>query len=271
VRRGAASCRAVRGSCQWRRSGPKHRCRHRWAVLGGRAPPGAVTRVRSGRPAGVAGAGRSGRWTGWSLPCPRPGPAVGRPSSPSSGRPTSGVRCPGVRCPGVRTDRLRCPRHCRRAVRVALDLEWLGVGAARLGAVDRGPRCPRAGGRLPASGLTRRRWYGGWPCPAATRSTVARGRGLAGVPAAAPPGRHGLVQGQGAGRVGEPGTQQVLTGPPAGRPGGRRRGARPWGVDPAAVTTLGGRSARVVRWRPAPEGPPGSVGSSLRPQRGRDI
>jgi hypothetical protein len=37
-----------------------------------------------------------------------------------------------------------------------------------------------------------------------------------GCGAAWPPGRHGLVQGQGAGRVGEPGTQQVLTGPPQG-------------------------------------------------------
>ena len=236
MRRGAASCRAVRGSCQWRRrSGPQHMCRHRGAVLGGRAPPGAVTRVRSGRPAGVVGAGMSGRRTGWSLPCPRPGPAVGRPSSPSSGRPTSGSGVQVSRCPVSRRPVSRCPDG-QAALSAALPPRGprrAGPGVAGCGgrpAGRSGSRCPRyPGGWSPACiGPEGKRWCGGWPCPAATRSTVAQGRGLAGVPAAAPPGRHGLVQGQGAGWMGEPGTQQVLTGLPAGRLGGRRRGARPW-------------------------------------------
>jgi len=69
-----------------------------------------------------------------------------------------------------------------------MDLEWLGWGAAGWAQWIEVPPVS-AGGWSPASGLTRRRWCGGWPCPAATRSTVARGRRLAGVPAAAPPGR----------------------------------------------------------------------------------
>jgi hypothetical protein len=105
--------------------------------------------------------------------------------------PVSGVQASGVQVSGVQVSGrtgLRCPRQCRRAVRVALDLEWLGVGGRRLGAVGRG--APGVRGRVVACiGPDGKRWCGGWPCPAATRSTVAQGRRLAGVPAAAPPGR----------------------------------------------------------------------------------
>jgi hypothetical protein len=188
--------------------------------------PSAVTRVRSGRPAGVAGARMSGRRPGWSLPCPRPGPAVGRPSSPSSGRPTSSVRCPVSRCPvsgrpvsGRPVFRLpvfRCPdgQACavrgNAAARSASRWTWSGWvwGPAGWAQWVEVPRCPR---RVVACiGPDGKRWCGGWPCPAATRSTVAPGPTLGrrpGCGAAWPPGRHGLVQGQAAGRVGEPGTQ----------------------------------------------------------------
>jgi hypothetical protein len=91
---------------QWRRrSGPRRRCRHRGAVLGGRALPGAVTRARLGPPSGWSPVARmSGRRPGRSLPCPRP------QSHRGDVRPTgrADVQRPRVRCPvhpGVRTDR----------------------------------------------------------------------------------------------------------------------------------------------------------------------
>jgi hypothetical protein len=188
VRRGAASCRAVRGSRQWRRrSGPpaqvpSPRSRPGWPSAPRRCDPGEV-----GRPAGVAGARMSGRRPGWSLPCPRPVPPWDvRPAGRADvQRPVSGVQASGVQVSG-RTG-LRCPRHCRRAVRVALDLEWLGVGPPGWAHGSRCPRCPRA--VVACIGPDGKRWCGGWPCPAAPRSTVAQGRRLAGVPAAAPPGR----------------------------------------------------------------------------------
>jgi hypothetical protein len=155
VRRGASSCRAVRGSWQWRRrSGPQHRCRHRGAGLGGRAPPGAVTRGEVGPPSrgsrarGCPDAGQAGR-------CPVRAPVPPWDVRPAGRadvqRPVSGVQASGVQVSG-RTG-LRCPRHGRRAVRVALDLEWLGVGGRRLSAVGRGAPVS-AGGWSPASGLT---------------------------------------------------------------------------------------------------------------------
>jgi hypothetical protein len=179
VRRGAASCRAVRGSCQWRRrSGPQHRCRHRGAVLGGRAPPGAVTRVRSGRPAGVADARMSGRRPRWSFPCPRPGPAAGRPSSPSSGRPTSSVRCPVSRRPVFRCPVFRCPdgQACavrgNAAARSASRWTWSGWVWGPPGWAQRVqvPPVSAGGGRLPASGLT------GCDGAAVGRARLPRGR-----------------------------------------------------------------------------------------------
>jgi hypothetical protein len=244
VRRGAASYRAVLGSCHGGgqdASTGAVTAEPSWVA----ERPGAVTWVSRAAQRVVAGARMSGRRPGRSLPCPRPGPAVGRPSSRSSGHPTSrclvsGVRCPVSRRPLPRRPVSRCPDGQASAVRgtaaarSASRWTWSGWvwGAAPLGPVGRGgPRCPRAGGRLPASGVTGSDGAAVGRARAAPRSTVVQGRRLAGVVAAAPPGRRadmGLVQGQGVGRVGEPGTQQVLTGPPAGRLGGRRRGARPW-------------------------------------------
>jgi hypothetical protein len=226
---------------------PSPRGRPGWPSAPRRCDPGEV-----GPPSGVAGARMSGRRPGWSLPCPRPGPAVGRPSSRSSGRPTSGVRCPvsgvqasGVQASGVQVSGrtgLRCPRHCRRAVRVALDLEWLGVGPPAGRSGSRWPRGPRAGGRLPVSGL----WGidgGGWPCPAAQGSTVAQAdawpasrlrRRLAAGPTRADRGP-GCRPGGGA---------RDAAG--AHRSPRRASGRSPaWcptmGLDQAVVTTLGGR------------------------------
>jgi hypothetical protein len=248
-----AGARPHAGRCEAAVSGgggqsPQHRCRHRGAVLGGRAPPGAVTRVRSGRPAAVAGARMSGPRPGRSLPCPRPGPAVGRPSSPSSGRPTSGVQASGVQVSGVQVSGrtgLRCPRHCRRAVRVALDLERLGVEAAGWAQWVEVPPVS-AGGWSPASGLPgsdgaavgRARRPRGRPSP--------RGRRLPGVPAAAPPGRRADT-GWSRARVpagwGSPGPSRCS--PVPRRTSGRSPAWRPtMGLDQEVVTTLGGRSAR---------------------------
>jgi hypothetical protein len=156
-----AGARPHAGRCwaavQWRRrSGPQHRCRHRGAVLGGRAPPGAVTRVRSGRPAG--GRRREDVRTPARLvvalsPPPVP-PWDVRPAGRADVQ-RPGVRCPGVRCPGVRTDRpplsaAMPPRGPRRAGPGVAGVWGRPVGRSG----SRCPRCPRAGGRLPASGLT---------------------------------------------------------------------------------------------------------------------
>jgi hypothetical protein len=245
VRRGAASCRAVLGSCQWRRrSGPQRRCRRRGAVLGGRAPPGAVTPGEVGPPSG--GRRREDVRTPAGLVVALSAPRSRRGTSVQPVERTSNVQCPvsGVQvsgCPGVRTDRPALsaalpPRGPRRA-----GPGVAGYGGRRLGAVGRG--APGVCGRVVACiGPDGKRWCGGWPCPAATRSTVAQGRRLAGVPAAAPPGRRADT-GWSRARC-RPGggarDEQVLTGPPAGRLGGRRRGARPW-LGPRVVTTLGGR------------------------------
>ena len=220
-----AGARPHAGRCwaavQWLRSGPRRRCRHRGAVVGGRAPPVAVIRARSGRPAGVAG--REDVRT----PA-RPVVALSASSGPS-GRADVQLQHPRVRCPGVRgiqgvrTDTLRCPRRCRRAVR-ALDPGVARCGgpsrpgaAGRRAAVVRGRR-----GRLPALVLTGRGWcgVGRRPWLARTRVDVAQGRRLAGVPAAAPPWpqRANTGAGPGPGCGGEHGTEQVLTAP-AGRPG----------------------------------------------------
>jgi hypothetical protein len=179
---GARQLSAVRAPAQV----PSPRGRPGWPSAPRRCDPGEV-----GPPSGGRRRGDVRTPDRLVIALSAPGPAVGRPSSPSSGRPTSGVRCPGVRCPGVRTDRPALsaampPRGPRRAGPGVAGCR--GPPAGRSG--SRCPRCGRqAGGRLPASGLTRRRWCGGWPCPAAMRPTVARGRRLAGVPAAAPPDR----------------------------------------------------------------------------------
>jgi hypothetical protein len=218
VRRGAASCRAVLGSCQWRRrSGPQRRCRRRGAVLGGRAPPGAVTPGEVGPPSG----GRrredvrtpAGLVVALSAPRSRRGTSVqpvertSNVQCPMSGVPVSGVQASAVQVSG-RTG-LRCPRHCRRAVRVALDLEWLGMGAAGWAQWVEVPPVS-VGGWSPASGLTgsdgaavgRARRPRGRPSPRADAWPASRlRRRLAAGPTRAGPG-------PGAGRVGEPGTSR---------------------------------------------------------------
>jgi hypothetical protein len=139
----------------------------------------------------------SGRRSDRSLPCPRPRSRRGdvRPTGRADVQ-RPGVRCPGVRCIQVsgRTG-LRCPRRCRRAVRAALDLEWLGVaGRPRVGAVGRRVAVVRGRrGRLPASGRTGRDGAA-LAVLARRRVTVAQGRLLGRRPgwgAAWPPGRHG--------------------------------------------------------------------------------
>jgi hypothetical protein len=155
-----------------------------------RRDPGEV-----GPPSGWSPAARMlGRRPGRSLPVRLVRSAVGCPSNRSSGRPAFRRPVPRrPRPPGVRTDRplvsAALPPPCPRRA---------GPGVARCGRPPRpgaaGPRAPcpvvrGRRGRLPASGLTRRGWCGvgrGW---LARGSTVAQGRRLAGVPAAAPPGR----------------------------------------------------------------------------------
>jgi hypothetical protein len=247
----------------------------------GRAPPVAVTRARSGHPAGSPVARMSGRRPGRSLPCP-PRP-VGRGNVRPTGRVDiqhPGVWCPGVRCPAPGASRCpdgqalvsaalppRCPR--RAGPRVA---RWRATPAAV------GRRAAAACGRrgcLPASGRTGRDGaalaVAGWhEVDRSPRPPLGRRPGCG---AAWPAGRHGAGPGQGAGRVaGSPGTKQVFTGP-AGRPGQVAGVVLTNGPGPGGVTTLRGRWARVVRWRPASEGPLGSVGeqpaAAARPQRVR--
>jgi hypothetical protein len=218
-------------SSGWR-SGSRRSCRHRGAVLGGRALPGAVT--RASRAAQRVVAGRENVRT----PA-RPGVALsaslvppwGRPSNRSSGRPAS-TRPVSRRllCPGVRTDRhpgsAALPPHCPRRAG-----PWSGSGwrAAPVGRnrstrpVVRGRR-----GRLPASGPDGKGWRGVGRAWLARGSTVAPGCRLAGL-AAAPPGRHGAGSGPGyRPRGGEHGTEQVLTAPKAS-----------WGRSPAWCPTMG--------------------------------
>jgi hypothetical protein len=239
--------------------------------MAGRAPqasgPGEV-----GPPSGWSPVARmSGRRPGRSLPCPA------RPVRGGDVRPAGRadvqrphVRCPGVRCPGVRCIQvsgrtgLRCPRRRRRAVRAALD-----PGVARCG----GPPRPGAAGRraavghgrrgcLPASGRTGRDGSA-LAVPGSHEIDRSQGRRLAGVRLRCRLGPSGptwaLVQGQGAGRV-----AGSMGGAGAHRPrqaswAGRWRGADN-GLDREVMTTLGGRWARMVPSRPAPEGPLGSVG-----------
>jgi hypothetical protein len=204
VRRGAASCRAVLGSCPVAAAVravaqvPSPRSRRGWPSAPSRRDPGEVGPPSGGRRSpGCPDAGQAGR-----CPVRLVRSAVGMSVQPvertssiqASGVQASGVQRPGH--PGVRTDRLWCPRRCRRAVRAALDPGWLGGGPPRPQWVDVPLRsvggvvaCLHRAGRV---GMVRR-----WPWLAGMRSTAARGRRLAGVPAAAPPGRRadtGLVQ-----------------------------------------------------------------------------
>jgi hypothetical protein len=279
VRRARPHAGRCWAAVQWRRrSGPRRGCRHRGAVLGGRAPPGAVTRARSGRPGG----GR--RWRG----CPDAGQAgrcrvrLVRSAAGMSVGPTgrADVQRPGVR--GIQVSGrtgLWCARRCRRAIRAALDLEWLGA-AGRPGwaqRVDVPPwstdgvvACPHRAGRQGMDAAVAGAWL-------ARGSSVAR---AAAWPASRLPRRLGpsgptwaLVQGQGAGRVaGGHGTEQVLTGPRRASWAGRRPGAD-HGPGPGGGDHAGWSLAVVVSWRSAPEGPLGSVGEQpaavARPRRVR--
>jgi hypothetical protein len=162
--------------------------------------------------------------------------------------PVSGVQASGVQVSGVQVSGrtgLRCPRQCRRAVRVALDLEWLGVGGRRLGAVGRG--APGVRGRVVACiGPDGKRWCGGGrarlprgrPSPRADAWPASRlRRRLAAGPTRAGPGP-GCRPGGGA---------RDAAG--AHRSPRRASGRSPaWcptmGLDQEVVTTLGGRKAR---------------------------
>jgi hypothetical protein len=234
-----------------------------------RHDPGAVGPPSAWSPdAGMSG-GRPGR----SLPCPPRPSAVGCPSNRSSGHPASTgpvsrrpvSTSPMSRRPvhpGVRTGR-RCPRRCRRAVRAALDLEWLAMAGRPVG--RSGSTCSVVGGRrgrLPASGLTRREGS------ALAVAGSHQGRPEPGPPlgrrpgcgSSWPPGRHGCWSGQvPAGWRGSTG-QSRCSPAPAGRPGQVAgvvldHGPGPGGDDHAAWSLGEGwsggvqlRRAYSVRW-----------------------
>ena len=282
VRRGAASCRAVLGSCpvaaavRAAAQVPSPRSRR-----GRPSAPKSPYLGEVGPPSGWSpGARMSGRRPGRSLPCPpRPVPPRRCPSNRSSGHPASTrpvSRRPVSRRPvhpGVRTDRPLvsaalppcCP--CRAGPRSGSVWRAARLGAADRRAVGRGRR-----GCLPVSGLTARGWRGvggGW---LARGSTVARAAARPASRLRRRPGRWatgGAGQGQGANRVtGEHGMEQVLTGP-------RRVSWAVVGVVPGHGPGLGGGDHAA--WSLARGGPVasssgdrlGSVGDSLRPQRGR--
>jgi hypothetical protein len=178
----------------------------------------------------------SGRRPGRSLPCPRP------QSRREDVRPTgrADVQRPGVRCPGVRCIQvsgqadLRCPRRCRRAVRAALDPGVVRCGGpspdwAQRVDVPRGLWAPWSPACIRPDGKGWCRVGRGW---LAQGLIGAQGRRLAGVSAAAPPGRRADT-GAGPGRGCRPGGGGAWDRAGAHRPrraswAGRRRGARPW-------------------------------------------
>jgi hypothetical protein len=188
----------------------------------------------------------SGRRPGRSLPCPRPQSRredvrpTGRADVQRPGVQRPGVQRPGVRCPGVRCIQvsgrtgLRCPRRRRRAVRAALDPGVARV-AGRLRIGRSGSTCPR-GLWAPWSPACTRPDGKGW-CRVgrawlAQGLIGAQGRRLAGVPAAAPPGRRADT-GAGPGPGCRPGGGGAWDRAGAHRPrraswAGRRRGVRPW-------------------------------------------
>ena len=177
--------------------------------------PGRRDRARSDCPAGgrrsrgCPDAGQAGR-------CPVRLVRSRRGECPSTGR--ADVQRPRVRCPGVRCIQVSGRTGVRAAPGWAQRVDvpsWSAGGVVA---------CRHRPGR---EGRGRR-----WPWLAGMRLTGAQGRRLAGVPAAAPPGRRptaGAGPGQGASRVArEHGTEQVLPGPRRASWAGRRCDARPW-------------------------------------------
>ena len=247
---------------------PSPRIRPGWPSVRRRRDLGAVGPPSGWSPARGCPRPRPGR----SLPCPPPlvrrgdvRPA-GRADVQCPGRPVSGVQASGH--PGVRTDKLRCLRRCRHVVRAAPD-----PGVARCGGPPpvgpTGRRAPWSAGGVVACRLRPDGKGNGAALAVAGSHEVDRsqGRRLAGVPAAAPPWPQragtGAGPGQGAGRG--RGAWGVWEGAGAHQPRqgvlGALIGVVPTtGLAQQLVTTLRGRWARVVPWRPAPEGPPGSVG-----------
>jgi hypothetical protein len=198
--------------------------------MAGRAPPGAVT--RRGRAAQRVVAGREDVRT----PA-RPVVALSASSGPRWGRPSS-VRASGVQASGVQASGASgCPDgHAPvsaalppRFPRRAGPRSWLGV-AGRPSVGRSGSTCrrgPRAAWSPACIGPDGKGRGGGCRCLLAGGSTLAQGRRLAGVPAAAPPGRRadtGAGPGQGAGRVAREAWDRAAAHRPAGRPGqvGRR-------------------------------------------------
>ena len=191
-----------------------------------------------------------------------------------------GVRGLQSRCPGLQVSG-RTGSGVRGAA-VALSAPRWTPGGSVTGRPGRaqGSTCRRgrwaawspAGIGPDGKGMVRR-----WPWLAGTRSTAAQGRRLAGVPAAAPPWPRRADMGAGAragvpAGGGEPGTEQVLTGP-AGRPGQVAALVPGHGPGPRGGDHAGWSLGEGGPWRSAPEGPLGSVGeqpaAAPRPQRVR--
>jgi hypothetical protein len=199
---------------------PSPRSRPEWPSAPRRYDPGEV-----GPPSGVAGARMSGRRPRWSSPLSRRG------TSAQPVERTSNVQCPVSRCPLFRCpDGQACAVRGTAAARSASRWTWSGWlwGAAGWAQWVEVPPVS-AGGWSPASGLT------GSDGAAVGRARRPRGRlspradawPASGCGAAWPPGRHGLVQGQGAGRVGEPGRSRCS--PVPRRASGRSPAwCRPW-------------------------------------------
>jgi hypothetical protein len=245
VRRGAASFQSVPGSCPAVGSRPRSRCRHRGAVLGGRGFPGAVTRARSGRPAGGRRSrGMSGRRPAGHCPVRVPGPAVEMSVRPT-GR--ADVQRPRIQRPVSSRPVSRCPDGQACGVHGAgAALSPAGPGVAPpfgwVQPVDV-PRGPRAAWSPAGIGPDGQAMVRRWPWLARMRVDPRPGR---------PRGRHpgygtarrwpttNAVEGQGADRVaGSPGPSRCSSAREAS-----------WGRWPAmgldqevVVTTLGGRWA----------------------------
>ena len=175
----------------------------------------------------------SGRQPRRSSHCPPPLSAL-RTSVQPVGR-TSGVQASGGQATGAiqvsgRTG-LRCPRRCRRAVRAALDLEWLGVvgrpGRAQRVDVPRSPRAAWSPACIGPDGKGRcdvgRAWLARGSTVARAAAWPASGCGVALAPAGRP-GSWSRARVPAGWR--EHGTEQVLTGPARASWAGRRRGAR---------------------------------------------